>query len=887
MSLTPGTRLGAYEILDLLGAGGMGEVYRARDTRLDRTVAIKVLPGDLALSEEVRQRFEREARVISSLNHPHICTLFDVGHQDGVEYLVMEHLEGETLADRLSHGPMPIPELLKTAIEIADALDRAHRQGLVHRDLKPGNIMLTKSGAKLLDFGLARATGLAPTASQLSSPTMSRPLTAEGSIVGTFQYMAPEQLEGKEADARSDIFSLGAVLYEMATGKRAFEGRSQASLIASILKEQPRPISSFDQLTPPALERTVMRCLEKEPDDRYQTARDVMLDLKWISDAGSRAGVAAPLAARRKSRERTAWILAGGASVLALALMGFMVVNRPAKPEQLRFLIPAPPEVRIMNTPKVSPNGKFIAYNATDSTGTSMIWVRPLGSLVAQTLPGTQNAQRPFWSPDSRYLGFMADFKLKKIAIDGGPPQTLCTSASNGDGAWSQQGTILFDGSSSDSIRMVSAAGGTPVPITKIDYARGETGNAWPQFLPDGRHFLFLGLTQSADDAVLKVGDIQTGKVQVIARGAYTRMQYVPPGYILSVRDRALLAQPFDPGRFKFKGDAFPIADDVAAGGGDATNAEYSASDNGVLVFRGGLSGLTRLVWVDRSGHEIRQVGDPGNYSAQTVSPDGNRVAVELSTNGPPDIWVLDASRGVSTRFTFDPADEGWPVWSPTGDKLIYYSLHPGRSGMYIKDASGARPESLLLAVTPSDPPTSAADWSKDGRYLACLRNSPKTSWDVYIMPTAPGAKPYPLIATTYREWGPRFSPDGHWLAYSSNESGRRELYVVPFPGGGGKWQVSTQGGGDAEWRSDGKELFFVSGGGRLMSVDVQSNGTSLQLGIPKVILTGLSMDGNQIGHNYAVSADGQRFLIRTSERAGEIPATNVFVNWTSAIARR
>jgi len=883
MSLSPGTRLGAYEILDLLGAGGMGEVYRARDTRLDRTVAIKVLHGDMALTEEVRQRFEREARVISSLNHPHICTLFDVGHQDGVEYLVMEHLEGESLADRLSRGPMPIPELLKTATEIADALDRAHKQGLVHRDLKPGNIMLTKSGAKLLDFGLARATGLAPTASQLSSPTMSRPLTAEGSIVGTYQYMAPEQLEGKEADARSDIFSFGAVLYEMATGKRAFEGRSQASLIASILKEQPRPISSFGQLTPPALERTIMRCLEKEPDDRYQTARDVMLDLKWISDAGSRAGVAAPIAARRKSRERIAWILAGAASLIALALAGFVVVNQPAKPGQLRFLIPAPPEIRQMNTPKVSPNGKYIAYNASDSTGTSMIWVRPLGSLVAQTLPGTQNAMRPFWSPDSRYLGFMADQKLKKIAIDGGPPQTLCNSNSNGDGTWSSQGTILFDNTNTDSIRMVSAAGGTTVPISTIDYAHGETGNAWPQFLPDGRHFLFLGMTNTPDEAVLKVGDIKTGKSKAIARGSYTRMQYVPPGYILTVRDRALLAQPFDASSFQLKGDAFPIADDVAAGGGDATNAEYSASDNGVLVYRGGLSGLTRLVWMDRSGHEIRQIGDPGTYSGQVLSPDGNRVAVEVTTNGPSNIWILDGSRGVSTRFTFDTQGDYWPVWSPTGNRLTYFSFKGG-GGTYLKDASGARPESLLFAKAP---PMGVTDWSKDGRYFVCLCQMPKTGWDIYILPTAAGAKPYPFVATPFREWGPRFSPDGHWLAYSSNESGRREVYVQPFPGGGGKWQVSTQGGGDAEWRGDGKELFFLSGGGRLMSVDVQTNGGSLQLGIPKVVLNNLVTDGNQIGHNYAVSPDGQRFLIRTSERAGEIPSTTVFVNWTSTIAKR
>jgi len=883
MDLTPGTRLGAYEILDLLGAGGMGEVYRARDTRLDRTVAIKVLQAGPALTEEVRQRFEREARVISSLNHPHICTLFDVGHEDGIEYLVMEHLEGESLADRLTRGPVPLPELLKIALEIADALDRAHRQGLIHRDLKPGNIMLTRSGAKLLDFGLARATGLGPAATTLSSPTMSRPLTAEGTIVGTFQYMSPEQLEGKEADARSDLFSFGAVLYEMATGRRAFEGKSQASLIAAILRETPRPIAAFDPLAPPALERTILRCLEKEPDDRYQTARDVLLDLKWISEAGSRAGVAAPVAARRKSRERGAWVLAGAGGLTALGLAAALFLNKSPKPEPIRFLIPAPAEVRVMNTPKVSPNGKFIAYNAIDSTGTQLIWVRPLGSLMAQTLPGTQNAQRPFWSPDSRFLGFMADQKLKKIAIDGGPPQTLCMSNSNGDGTWSSKGMILFDGTATDSIRMVSAAGGTPVAVSTIDRARGENGNAWPQFLPDGRHFLFLALTEKSDESILKIGDIQSKKSTVLAKGNFTRMQYVPPGYVLSARDRALLAQRFDPGSLKFTGDAFPVADDVAAGGGDPSNAEFSASENGILVFRGGPSGQTRLVWVDRSGHELQQIGEPGIYSGQALSPDGHQVAIEVTRGASPDIWILDGTRGVSTRFTFNPAIDAWPVWSPSGDRLVFASARVGSPGIWMKGSSGARPESLFF---PSSTEMGPCDWSRDGKYLACLKRGPKSDWDVWILPTSGAEKPYPFAASEFREWDPRFSPDGRWLAYSSNESGRREVYIQPFPSGGGKWQVSTQGGRDPMWRSDGKELYFLSPGGRLMSVDVQS-AAGLQLGIPKVLMTGLIIDTNPIGHNYSVASDGQRFLIRSSERAGELPATTVFVNWTAGIPNR
>jgi predicted Ser/Thr protein kinase len=580
MSLQTGTTIGAYEIQGLLGSGGMGEVYRARDTRLDRTVAIKVLQGHLTLDEDVRQRFDREARIISSLNHPHICTLYDVGHQDGMDYLVMEFLEGESLAERLTKGALPLPEVLKISVEIADALDRAHRQGLLHRDLKPGNIMLTKSGAKLLDFGLARAVPPSRSMSDLSSPTMSRPITAEGTIVGTFQYMAPEVLEGKEADARSDIFSFGAVVYEMATGRRAFEGKSQASLIASILKEAPQPLSTLAPLSPPSLDRAVMRCLEKDPEDRWQTVRDLLLDLKWAGEGGSRAGIAAPVAARRKSRERLAWSLAG-AGGLAAGLLALLAISwAPKPPPEIRFFIPTSPEIIGMGTPKVSPDGRYIAYNAADSSGVTRLWIRPMGSLTAQPLSGTENSQRPFWSPDSRYLGFMAEAKLKKIAVAGGPPQTICDSGSQGDGSWSKDGTILFDNTASDSLRRVPSAGGVPAPASWVDRTRGETGNAWPQFLPDGRHFLFLGLTARPESTALKVGDLNSHTSRILAVGNFSRMDFVP-GYILYVKDRALLAQPFDAGGLKFNGEPFPVVDDVAVGGGGAANAEFSASHSG------------------------------------------------------------------------------------------------------------------------------------------------------------------------------------------------------------------------------------------------------------------------------------------------------------------
>ncbi len=861
----------------------MGEVYRARDTRLDRTVAIKILQGHLALDDDIRQRFEREARIVSSLNHPNICTLYDVGHQDGMDYLVMEHLEGESLADRLARGPMPLPELLKTAVEVADALDRAHRQGLVHRDLKPGNIMLTKSGAKLLDFGLARITPPSRSMSDLSSPTMSRPITAEGTIVGTFQYMAPELLEGGEADARSDIFSFGAVLYEMATGRRPFEGRSQASLIAAILKEAPRPISSLVPLSPPALDRAVARCLEKDPNDRWQTARDLLLDLKWVSEAGSRAGIPAPVAARRKHRERLAWGLAAAGGVATLALVFFAVTHAPRKPEPVQFFIATPSSITAIGTPKVSPDGRFVAFNATDSAGISRVWLRPFSSLSAQPLPGTDNAQRPFWSPDSRYLAFMADGKLKKISVTGGPPQTLGETGSRGDGTWGRSGVILYDNSASDSILRIAAAGGVATPATRIDRARGETGNAWPQILPDGRHFLYLGLSNRPESTALKLGDIRSTKTSVLLTGNLSRIEYVHPGYILFVRDRALLAQPFDPRGLKLRGEPFPIVDDVAVGGGGAANAEFSASDNGVLVFRGSEgAGTSRLTWVDRAGHDVRTVGEPGAYSGQTPSPDGKRIAVEAGTVNP-DIWTIESGRNVTTRFTFSAAQDYWPVWSPDGTRIAYTSDQMGTYAVFVKPATGARPESLLSQVSV---PIGPSDWSSDGRYLACMVQV-AGGWDIWIQPTA-GGQAYPLLATPFREFEPRFSPDGRWIAYSSNESGRREVYIQPFPGLGGKWQVSSQGGRDPHWRRDGKEIYFLSLAGAITAVDVAGTaGTDLVLGPPRVLFTGVLANDNPIGNNYVVSADGQRFLIRKTIRAGELPATTVFMNWTSVFAKR
>ncbi len=904
MTISAGSRLGPYEILSALGAGGMGEVYKAKDTRLDRTVAIKVLPSHLSSSEELRQRFEREAKTISSLSHPHICALYDVGQavleEDRrqargagrqISYIVMEFLEGETLAERLVKGSLPTEQVLRYGIEIADALDKAHRQGVVHRDLKPGNVMLTKSGVKLVDFGLAKFAASTPSTSGLSVlPTQAgENLTAEGTILGTFQYMAPEQLEGKEADARSDIFAFGAVLYEMATGKKAFTGKSQASLIAAILDSEPPPISTIQPMTPPALDRVVKTCLAKDPEDRWQTAHDAMLELKWVAEGGSQAGLPAPVVARRKSRERLAWGLNAATALVAMVFAFLFLESRREPPLVLQASLLAPEKSQFnfnAGPMALSPDGRRLAFVATSSDGKDLLWVRPLNSLSAQPLAGTEGASYPFWSPDSRFLGFFAAGKLKKIEASGGPAETICDAASGRGGSWSRDEVIVFTPTTRDPVYRVSSSGGTATPVTQLDASRREVGHRWPFFLPDGRHFLYLGFTGTAGTESSKngiyVGSLDSKKSELLLQ-ANSSMAYTPPGYLLFWRENTLMAQPFNAKRRQLAGQAFPVAEHVQYVTGYA-NAVFSVSENGLLTYQGGTGvGLSQLTWFDRSGHQLEALGTPADYNSPRLSHDGLRVAVDIveAQTSNPDIWLYDLSRRTQSRFTFDPAQDVRAVWSPDDSRIVFCSYRTGPGDLYQKVTTGTGREELLLTSVAVKQPT---DWSADGRSIAFQSFDPKTKTglELWIL-SVQDRKVTPFLRTEFSEGGGQFSPDGRWMAYVSNESGRNEVYVQSFPGPGGKWQVSTAGGSDPRWRRDGKELFYVAPGNKLMSAEVKA-GATFEAGVPRLLFA--SPMKSTLGTHYDVSSDGQRFLINLAVGEESSRPITLIQNWTAGIKR-
>ena len=888
MAILSGRRLGPYEILSAIGAGGMGEVHKARDTRLDRIVAIKVLSAHLADRTELRERFEREARTIASLNHPHICTLFDIGHQDGIDYLVMEYLEGETLAQRLVKSSLPLEQVLQYAIEIADALDKAHRKGVTHRDLKPGNIMLTKSGTKLLDFGLAKLKQeVAPANVQLSQlATADEPLTAKGTIVGTLQYMAPEQLEGKEVDARTDIFAFGAVVYEMATGKRAFEGKSQASLIAAILEREPPAMSSLQLRMPPALDRVVKKCLAKEPEKRWQAASDVCDELKWISEGDSQAGLAAPLVPHRKNRERLIWSVAVILLTTALALGALAFLRR--KPEDappIRFFVSTLGGLAGQGTTTsgttapvaVSPNGRRIAFVSIGTNGRYLLWVHSLDTLTAQALEGTEGASSPFWSPDSLFLGFFAAGKLKKIEASGGQPITLSDAPDNRGGAWSRDGTIVFNPGNRTALQKVDASGGLATAASVL--SEGEQAHMRPSFLPDGRHFLYRAVTGSAGGPIY-LASLDSPQRKLLLN-ADSQDVFYTQGHLLFLREAMLMAQPFDARRFLLSGDAFPIAEQIQTTGTNPPYGVFSASENGVLAYQKGTASTdSQLVWVDRRGKQIGVLGEPARYSDVELSPDGKRAAVSMSDGKQRDIWLLDVARGLKARFTFDPGDEVLPIWSPDGSRLVYGSRRKGHLDLYQKSSSGVGTEELLLEDKLDKSPSS---WSPDGRFILYESFGGSTGGDVFVLPLFGERKPYPFVQTQFNDIPVQFSPDGRWVAYNSNESGKYEVYVVPFPEISGKWQISTSGGTYPRWSHNGAEIFYVAPDNKLMAAAVNGKGANFETGVVKPLF---EVQAARATFSYDVSADGQRFLINTAPDHTESAPITVVLNWAAGLKK-
>jgi eukaryotic-like serine/threonine-protein kinase len=752
MPLTPGTQLGPYQITAPLGAGGMGEVYRARDTRLERTVAIKILPAQFSSDPVRKQRFEREAKTVSGLNHPHICVLYDVGHQDGIDYLVMECVEGETLSKRLEKGPLPLDQVLRFGMQTADALDKAHRSGVVHRDLKPGNIMITATGTKLLDFGLSKpAAPLANLATLTATAVPSSPVTEQGTIVGTFQYMSPEQVEGKELDSRSDIFSLGAVLYEMLTGKRAFEGKSQLSVASAILEKEPAPISTVKPLTPPALDHAIKKCLAKLTDERWQSASDLASELKWIGESGSQGGAPVTLATRRISREAALGIIAGLLGMFLLATLSFVVQRWRRSPERgltIRFALPPPEKSSFESGLALSPDGRQLAFVA-HTAGKTQIWLRPLNVMEARPLLGTENGWQPFWSPDGRYLGFFGDGKLRKLDLTSGAIQTLCDAPDPRGGAWSQAGVIVFSPTSTSPLYSVPAEGGVPSLATTLDAAEQELSDRWPYFLPDGRHFLYLGYRSGRSRMPVWVASLDsTDKKRVLE--SISMVEFTEPGYLIYIREHSLVAQRFEAKNLELKGNPFSLAVSLEPEGmsGITGRASFTVAEGGVLAYLAGEHRQRQLTWYDRKGKALGTAGPPADYLEPAMSLDGMYVAVMHGTLGSGSgIWIHDLTRATQSRLTFGSAGyDSTPLWTPDGNRIIFASDRDGRVDLYWKPSNGTGTEDLLFGSESNKLPD---DVSRDGRYLLFENvNSATAQSELWVLPLKGERKPKPYLRT-------------------------------------------------------------------------------------------------------------------------------------------
>ena len=847
----------------------MGEVYKATDTRLDRAVAIKVLAPALATDPQFRERFDREARAISQLTHPNICTLYDVGEHEGTAYLVMELLDGQTLQQRLTGGGLPIDVALSFAIQIGEALASAHRAGIVHRDLKPGNIMLTRSGVKLLDFGLAKATASAQASGGLTMlPTTPAAMTAQGTIVGTFQYMAPEQIDGQEADARTDLFAFGCVVYEMVTGKKAFEGKTQASLIGAIMHAEPPPLAAVSPVAPAVLDRLVHKCLAKDPDARWQSARDLVDELKWIADGGVRTPAAAVAAQSPTGRAWLPWTIAAAAT---LAALGFAVVGqrRPAPAtvaHATRFTVRLPEGWSLAPTLAaiaVSPDGTNIVFSALNRNDVSQLWLRPLDAIEARPIPNTEGASGAFWSPDGQWIGFInrTTKQLKKTDLNGVRSQVICDQVSPLGASWSGDGIIAFG--STAGIQQVPVSGGTPTPVTKP--VPGDGNHLGPTFLPDGKRFLFVIFGRG-----LFVGSLDGAAPRSVTRNV-TDIYRLMDDQLLTVRGRALVSQHLDLRTLALTGEPASVANE------DILGFSTSASVLAYQPRRDG--GVHELNWFGRAGGPARPLGDRADYSNVELSPDGTRVAIAIlePRSRTRDIWIYDVARAIRQRFTFGAGDERTPLWSPDGKRLLFNARSTTVALDFFQrpaDGSG-REEPVLVDGVSKD----ALSWSADERYLLYRATGATTNNDLWVLPTFGDRKPFPFAMSLFDEQDGRIAPDGRWVVYSTDESGQMEVYAARFPGGGAKTRISTAGGSHPRWRRDGKELFYLSLDNKMVALDIDLAADGLRIGDAHALFT--VHPPTQPGYVYDVTADGQRFLVNTD--VGAIPPLTVVTNWTTA----
>jgi len=868
--MKPGDKLGPYEILALVGKGGMGEVYRAHDTRLHRDVAIKV--SDAQFSE----RFTREARAIAALNHTNICHLYDVGPN----YLVMEFVEGPDL-----RGPLDFDDALPIIQQLIDGIEAAHEKNIIHRDLKPANIKITPEGVlKILDFGLAKA--LAQEGSPLppsgtnpdNSPTLTMGATAVGTILGTASYMAPEQAKGKQADKRSDIWSFGVILYEVLTGKKLFPGETAVEILSGVLNKDPDLSAA-----PPRVHKLLRWCLEKDRKQRLASISDArrLLSESEVTDAAPQLAPA--------SKSRLGWIMSCVAALAIACAIGVSLVHfreTPPVQQSLRYQI-TPPGTTVAQYLALSPDGRYLAFVANNG-GPNQVWVRALDTLESRALAGSDGATYPFWSPDGVYLGFFTEGKLKKIAVAGGPPQTLCDANSGRGGTWNRDGTILFSPGPASMIFRVPAAGGTPVPVIKLAGKGPGEGNRFPVFLPDGVHFLYNAGSDQQDAAGVFAGSLDGAAAVRLLRDV-TNALYAPPiapggaAHLLFRREDTLMAQPFDSKSLKTTGDAFPIAEQVPTSVNNGFGA-FSVSENGMLVFRSGRANASReLVWMDRTGKRLGVLGKPSAFWEIAVSPDENTVAARIISGSGSDIWLVDAARGVTSRFTFRAGLNRNPVWSPDGSHLIFALQPVGTysSEIYQKPAGGNGQEELLLHSGINGFPE---DWSPDGKWMMYRLTGQKTALDLWLLPLNGDRKPVLYLQTPFDETNARFSPDGKWMAYQSNESGQFQVYVQTIPPSGAKYQISSSGGTAPQWRRDGKELFYVGADQKVMAVLVKL-GATVEAGTPQPLFpippTGTSFV-------YAPMRDGQRFLVNVPAggEAAAVPPMTVLTNWQAGLKK-